>query len=435
MNKRMKYVLPVIMTLISAIVVVPVFVALVLVLLPVAIVFSLVLGCDFIEFYEWPFGLFCDYWRWFEVRWLCKFTCYRKWKDRKDREELLREADEAKRNAERETEEARLKEVDELAYCIPMMRLCYDKIIVDTNVFMNAVQGTDTDAKTYAVSTKFFSAIRKLGLKVHIIASQLNELSNMKREGDEKKKYKVRGAQKEIENLQNEGLLAFLGDTRARESYADPEIIKIARKLAKDGVRPLVITDDRDLRIRLGAEGITRKSLIELYEGLVETFDWKCDDQWLEERLSESIDMILEDTRGGTEDILSSLHIIGIHCGRKFVSMNNTGDKSLSANRDRADLWETFSLIVKDSSTCLLQSKANGKFVSVNMGQGGVLQARDTYANSFSEFRLILMGGDSPRFALESKAAHKYVSVCENCGNILRANANTIQDWEMFSFG
>lgn len=177
----------------------------------------------------------------------------------REREERRRREEEAARAAEVESEERRIRRFSD---AIEEVR--HDCVVVDTNVFMNAAGSSSTSPEAYQNSTRFFAAIRKRNIKISILVSQLNEIARICREGDENRKYKARSAQREIENLQDKGLLALLGDATAKESYADTEIIREVQRLVKKGKMPLVITNDRDLKIRVNGTGAVCKSLADM---------------------------------------------------------------------------------------------------------------------------------------------------------------------------
>lgn len=150
-------------------------------------------------------------------------------------------------------------------------KLDCDMIIVDTNIFMNAAaqtkrQGKEGDARlmcefsqiisynkksnvvirpkvwmwnteeespqeTCRRSLEFFHAVKELKIKVHILTSHLNEISNMKRGDNSEKQILARGAQKLIEELQNLGLLDVLDDVMSNnQSYADPDCSKKSKR-------------------------------------------------------------------------------------------------------------------------------------------------------------------------------------------------------------
>lgn len=180
---------------------------------------------------------------------------------RREREEDDRERreEEAARVAEVEREERRIRRFSD---AIEEVR--HDCVVVDTNVFMDAADSSSTSAQAYMNSTRFFAAIRKESVEICILVSQLNEIARICREGGENRKYKARSAQREIENLQDEGLLVLLGDATAKESYADTEIIREVQRLVKKGKMPLVITNDRDLKIRVNGTGAVCKSLADM---------------------------------------------------------------------------------------------------------------------------------------------------------------------------
>lgn len=160
-------------------------------------------------------------------------------------------------------------------------------VIVDSNIFCNAV--TDKDKLEQALfayadgyeesyqkriinrfheylrSSEFFDVIEENGLVVSILTSQLNEIANFKRSRNKSKQRLASGAQKIIERLQGDGLIRFLDNVQStRKSYADPEIMKTALKIMKRRSKVFVLTEDRDLRIRLKSVGVLCKSLKEL---------------------------------------------------------------------------------------------------------------------------------------------------------------------------
>lgn len=172
----------------------------------------------------------------------------------------------------------------------------------------------------------------------------------------------------------------------------------------------MVITEDRDLRIRVTAISALAKSMNEIYNaGGFEATDSK-------------------------DGVRSYVSVRGVHCGGKFVCMNKGGDAELVANTTVADEWETFVLVMNPQGSWSLESKANGKFVCVDLSQDGKLLARNEAIDVSAEFEFVPIGGKRPRFALKSKANNKYVSVCENRGNVLFANGPEINDWEMLEF-
>ena len=207
----------------------------------------------------WAFCLFC----W----WLWELT---PWYEKRMEEELqaaieyeklcreLEEQEKVKAENKRKAEQIRVGKI--LEWLKTYM------IIVDTNVFMDAANDSNTSPEMVDMSNWLFGDIEAHGIKLHVLVSQLNELAHINKGDDEKKKYKARNAQRIIECLQDKRLVDLLGDATARERYADVEIIKVARKLAKENRRPLVITNDRDLKIRVNSvEGATCIAMPELY--------------------------------------------------------------------------------------------------------------------------------------------------------------------------
>lgn len=123
-------------------------------------------------------------------------------------------------------------------------------------------------------SLMLIMAASRHGIKLHILASQLNELANKKRNGDDKERFQVRNAQKLLEELQKGNGLILIGNVQAKESYADPEIINVSKDLIRKNLRPLVVTEDRDLRIRLRAENVPCRALDDFHSVYGLRYDW-----------------------------------------------------------------------------------------------------------------------------------------------------------------
>ena len=128
------------------------------------------------------------------------------------------------------------------------------------------------------------------------------------------------------------------------------------------------------------------------------------------------------------------VHIRETHLSKKFVSMQLDGDASLVANRDRAEEWETFSLCLNRKGTCSLCSRANMKFVSVDLSQEGKLVADGATVNGRTEFELVPVSDKGLLFSLKSKAMGKYVSVCEDKERRLFAAGSAVSAKETFEF-
>ena len=179
-----------------------------------------------------------------------------------ERENRRREMEELKR---REAENRRRAEQIRVGKILEWLKTYM--VIVDTNVFMDAAENSNTAPEMVVMSNWLFGNIESHGIKLHVLVSQLNEIAHINKGDDEKKKYKARSAQRIIECLQDKRLVDLLGDVTARERYADVEIIKVARKLAKENRRPLVITNDRDLKIRVNSvEGAICIAMPDLYK-------------------------------------------------------------------------------------------------------------------------------------------------------------------------
>lgn len=200
---------------------------------------------------------------------LCKWLYYKTpWGKRALKEERIKR-DQAKREefeARRRAMEARRLEEERLNRVLECLKEF--KIIVDTNVFMDAAEGSNTAPEAVLQSNRFFRGIVEHRIKVHVLVSQLNELQHLKKGDDQTKQYKARCAQRIIEELQRLQVVELYGDPNARERYADAEIIKVARKLARQNRKLLVITNDHDLTIRVRSiDGVRCRAVSELYKG------------------------------------------------------------------------------------------------------------------------------------------------------------------------
>lgn len=182
-----------------------------------------------------------------------------------------------KKMAKQEEERGRLRyEYDVSRFCESLKKLKYDVIIVDTNIFMLAVNSDKNDEVMQLLNEngeedkavkamQLLKAIKRENVVVNILTSQLNEIAKMRKKSDRNNQYLARKALQLIERLQNDNLLHIIGDVNRTENYADPEIVRVARSMVDKMKTPLVITEDRDLRIRLGAVNALRKSIEELY--------------------------------------------------------------------------------------------------------------------------------------------------------------------------
>lgn len=358
-------------------------------------------------------------------------------------EEAERKREEEERNRENERRRERIREKDELAkkllsrkgvmerfseemvarnVALSLQKFADSIIIVDTNIFMdsgkdaNDVSCDDGHLLIKQRNNRLLAAIERMKLKIHILPSQLNELANILRNDNDKGKlYRARVAQREIEELQNKGVMVLLGDVNAKEAYADPEILKTAQRLVAKGDKALVITRDRNLRIKLNFAGAICKSPDEV-----------C----------------------GLSD--KGISVRGVHCGGMYVSVDEDCGLSLIANKDRADLGEKFSLMSDEEFYCFFLSKATGRYVCVDEGHDGRLAAQGYEQSQLSgllrtvrtrrlmaqgaKFELVPVCDSELKYALKSLATGKYVSVCEDKGNALFANASEIGDCEIFEF-
>lgn len=203
--------------------------------------------------------------------WLCSWLwTFTPWYKKRKEDEIQAMIEYEKRRLEMEKEKEKEAEKRRKAEQIRVGKILEwlktYMVIVDTNVFMDAAENSNTAPEMVVMSNWLFGNIEAHGIKLHVLVSQLNELAHINKGDDEKKKYKARSAQRIIECLQDKRLVDLLGDVTARERYADVEIIKVARKLAKGNRRPLVITNDRDLKMRVkSVEGATCIAMPELY--------------------------------------------------------------------------------------------------------------------------------------------------------------------------
>lgn len=200
---------------------------------------------------------------WAICHWLYYYHTKKGIKMRKDREREEKEA-----AAKALIAEAKRSKAEQDRFGRVLEQLKAYMIIVDTNVFMDAAEGSNTASEAVLQSNRFFRGIVAHRIKVHVLVSQLNELQHLKKGDDQAKQYKARCAQRIIEELQRLQIADLYGDPNANERYADAEIIKVVRKLARLERKPLVITNDRDLTIRL--RSIDRdicRAVSDLYKG------------------------------------------------------------------------------------------------------------------------------------------------------------------------
>lgn len=154
------------------------------------------------------------------------------------------------------------------AFC----KLEYDALIVATDIHLKATgysamewDGTMHGRNKYYI---FFDAILYAEQKIHILTSQLNEISTLKR-----KKYSLikncsaTCVHHRLERLQNKGLLIVVDDVLTNnQNSAEFGIVEVVRRLMSDGRKPLVITEDADLRIRVAGLPALVMSVDEIYK-------------------------------------------------------------------------------------------------------------------------------------------------------------------------
>ena len=129
-----------------------------------------------------------------------------------------------------------------------------------------------------------------------------------------------------------------------------------------------------------------------------------------------------------------SCAIVGVNTG-KVVCAENGGDGPLVANRRIClGAWEAFTVLKNDDGSFSMKSLANGKFVSANPDQGGILIAQGSQVDAWERFDIRDVPDKPGVFRIWSCVMQKYVSVDETAGNILIANSDNADTWEEFRF-
>jgi len=120
-------------------------------------------------------------------------------------------------------------------------------LVIDSNIWMNERYEPFFDVLLLACKNK--------NHKIELLASQFDEISNIKKKSDYKDptNRRARLAISRIERFQKENLLTIQRITVDAKnfSYADPEIVTTIISMVKKGVECIFISDDIELRIRV----------------------------------------------------------------------------------------------------------------------------------------------------------------------------------------
>jgi hypothetical protein len=125
----------------------------------------------------------------------------------------------------------------------------------------------------------------------------------------------------------------------------------------------------------------------------------------------------------------------------KYVCADNNGANPLVANRSSAGFWETFHIaspayglsVIPSNVTVLLQSSANGQYVSANSPDGSApLVANRGQGGSWEQFRLDTLDAANGVVAIRALVSGKYVTAESGGTGALIANRNTPGTWEQF---
>ena len=112
-------------------------------------------------------------------------------------------------------------------------------------------------------------------------------------------------------------------------------------------------------------------------------------------------------------------------------------DGALRARATEVGPWEKFQCVAVSTNQWAIRSRANGKYVSVELGYSGALRdcsGTNTAVGAWEKFT-INTGGSN--FALKSSANNDYASAELGYGGtthaILRGRATTIRPWETYA--
>jgi len=145
----------------------------------------------------------------------------------------------------KEIEERKLAEQDYANTTNYFKEAASGRLILDTNIWMDEDYGSIFDALEHSLIS--------LNKPLELGSEQFDEIVAIKNLGFEDEKSKrARLALNRIEDFQNKGLLKILNITSSgrRSKHADPAIIEILCKTPIDSGDLLLVTNDRELRIR-----------------------------------------------------------------------------------------------------------------------------------------------------------------------------------------
>jgi len=145
------------------------------------------------------------------------------------------------------------------------------------------------------------------------------------------------------------------------------------------------------------------------------------------ERLGRECQLDLSGHYHNNEMVSIRSHITG-----RFFCADNAGEdevRPIVANRDTVSDWEMFEVITNPDGTISLKAKANGKYLSALVNDGGILKASANAINEWEKFRVARRFVEDQHRMLVSMANAKIVSVDpETC--CASATADASREWE-----
>ena len=120
----------------------------------------------------------------------------------------------------------------------------------------------------------------------------------------------------------------------------------------------------------------------------------------------------------------SKIHIQALN--GQFLCAQGGGGDQVSADRDQASDWETFTVITHDTGLIALQT-SEGFYLSADQGGGSYVTADRQNIADWELFEPVALGGD--RYALKTINGH-YLVAEEGGGAQVTADRQNINDWE-----
>jgi len=121
-------------------------------------------------------------------------------------------------------------------------------------------------------------------------------------------------------------------------------------------------------------------------------------------------------------------------CSGKYFCADDCGcsdARRILANRNEVAEWEQYMAIVNSDGTVSFKSKANGKYVSVEVNSGGRLNARADVIDAWEKFWIVPLP-EAGQCALKSYANNKFVTADPYSGHVA-ALADVVDGWERFA--